>query len=135
QNHGKFNGSAEEQFGVLDAAVEAGARAIDVEIESAEAAGARLARFRGRALLVVSYHNYEATPAMEPVFRRMTRVAADAYKLVTTARKPSDVYRVLALARQHARVPMILLAMGEAGFPSRVLSPVFGGLYTYAAPG
>jgi 3-dehydroquinate dehydratase/shikimate dehydrogenase len=135
QNHGKFNGSAEEQFGVLDAAVEAGARAIDVEIESAEAAGARLARFRGRALLVVSYHNYEATPAMEPVLRRMTRVAADAYKLVTTARKPSDVYRVLALARQHARVPMILLAMGEAGFPSRVLSPVFGGLYTYAAPG
>jgi 3-dehydroquinate dehydratase / shikimate dehydrogenase len=28
----------------------------------------------------------------------------------------------------------MLLAMGETGFPSRVLSPVFGGLYTYAAP-
>jgi 3-dehydroquinate dehydratase/shikimate dehydrogenase len=29
---------------------------------------------------------------------------------------------------------VILLAMGETGFPTRVLSPAFGGLYTYAAP-
>ena len=28
----------------------------------------------------------------------------------------------------------ILLAMGEIGFPSRILSPAFGGIYTYAAP-
>ena len=27
-----------------------------------------------------------------------------------------------------------MLAMGELGFPTRVLSPVFGGVYTYAAP-
>ena len=31
-------------------------------------------------------------------------------------------------------IPMIVLAMGELGFPTRVLSPVFGGVYTYAAP-
>jgi 3-dehydroquinate dehydratase/shikimate dehydrogenase len=29
---------------------------------------------------------------------------------------------------------MIVLAMGELGFPSRVLSPAFGGMFTYAAP-
>jgi 3-dehydroquinate dehydratase/shikimate dehydrogenase len=29
---------------------------------------------------------------------------------------------------------LIVLAMGELGFPTRVLSPVFGGVYTYAAP-
>ena len=29
---------------------------------------------------------------------------------------------------------MIVLAMGELGFPTRVLSPVFGGVFTYAAP-
>jgi 3-dehydroquinate dehydratase/shikimate dehydrogenase len=53
---------------------------------------------------------------------------------VTTARKPSDNYRVLALARNHSKIPTILLAMGETGFPTRVLSPALGGLYTYAAP-
>jgi len=31
-------------------------------------------------------------------------------------------------------VPLILLAMGEVGFPTRVLSLACGGLYTYAAP-
>jgi 3-dehydroquinate dehydratase/shikimate dehydrogenase len=71
---------------------------------------------------------------MDAVLRRMLRVPADAYKIVTTARKPSDNLRVLSLARSHPRVSLILLAMGETGFPSRVLSPMFGGLYTYAAP-
>jgi 3-dehydroquinate dehydratase / shikimate dehydrogenase len=53
---------------------------------------------------------------------------------VTTARKPSDYGRVLALAKTHPRTPLVLLAMGELGFPSRVLSTAFGGMYTYAAP-
>ena len=38
QNHGKFNGSIEEQLRILELAVGAGAQAIDIEIETAEAA-------------------------------------------------------------------------------------------------
>src|SRR5947208_8473397 len=45
QNHGKFNGSIEEQLAVLDLAVRCGAQGIDVEIETAEAAGERLSQF------------------------------------------------------------------------------------------
>lgn len=135
QNHGRFNGSVEEQFRVLQAAVACGAQAVDVEIESAEAAPAALEAFHARALLIVSYHNFEGTPALEPILRRLALVPADAYKLVTTARKPSDNYRVLALARVHPRTPLIVMAMGEIGFPSRVLGPVFGSRYSYAAPG
>jgi 3-dehydroquinate dehydratase/shikimate dehydrogenase len=133
QNQGRFNGSIEEQIRILDAAVTAGARAVDVEIESAENA-ARLDLFRGRALLVLSYHNHEGTPALDNVYRRMARIGADAYKIVTTAKKPSDNYRVLSLAKSNPRVPFVLLAMGEIGFATRVLSPAWGGLYTYAAP-
>ena len=134
QNQGRFNGSVEEQIRILNAAVQAGARAVDVEIETAESPGVRLEFFRGRAALMLSYHNFEGTPAMETVLHRMTRVPADAYKLVTTARKPSDNSRVLSLARAHPRLPLVLLAMGETGFPSRVLSTLFGGRFTYAAP-
>src|ERR1700723_647617 len=36
QNHGRFNGSIEEQLRVLEAAISAGAKAVDLEIESAE---------------------------------------------------------------------------------------------------
>jgi 3-dehydroquinate dehydratase/shikimate dehydrogenase len=134
QNHGKFNGSTEEQFALLDLAERHGAHAIDVEIETAEMAPERLSRFRGRAQVIISYHNFEATPPMDTVVHRMLRVPADAYKVVTTARKPSDNARVLAAAKTLPKQRMVVLAMGELGFPTRVLSPVFGGIFSYAAP-
>jgi len=134
QNRGKFNGSIEEQLAVLDGAVRHGAHAIDVEIETAEAAPERLSAFRGRAQVILSYHNFEATPPMDTIVNRMLRITADAYKVVTTARKPSDNVRVLAAAKALPKHRMVVLAMGELGFPTRVLSPVFGGIYSYAAP-
>jgi len=134
QNHGKFNGSIEDQMSVLDDAVRSGAQAIDVEIESAEVAQERLHQFRGRAQVIVSYHNFEATPPLDTVVARMMRVAADGYKIVTTARKPSDNVRVLTAARALPKHRLVVLAMGELGFPTRVLSPVFGGAFTYGAP-
>ncbi len=134
QNEGKFNGSIEEQIRILDAAVDAGARAVDIEIESAETSESRLEVLRGRTYLLISYHNFTGTPPMEAVLRRMSKIPADGYKIVTTARKPSDNLRVLGLAKSHLRTPMVLLAMGEIGFPTRVLCTPFGGIYTYAAP-
>jgi 3-dehydroquinate dehydratase/shikimate dehydrogenase len=135
QNQGRFTGSVEEQIRILMAAREAGARAVDVEIESAENCVEKLPALRTGGQLLLSYHNFGGTPPrLEAVLNRMARIPADGYKIVTTARKPSDNARVLGLARSNPKVPMILLAMGEAGFPTRVLSTAQGGLYTYAAP-
>lgn len=134
QNQGRFNGSVEEQVRILEAAADAGARAVDIEIESAESVQAHLDTLRGKTRMILSYHNYNGTPSPETVFRRMSRIPADAYKIVTTARKPSDNFRVLALTKSHPRTPLIVLAMGESGFPTRVLSTAWGGLFTYAAP-
>ncbi len=134
QNQGRFNGSVEEQIRVLEAAIDAGAGAVDLEIESATGLRARLDGLRGRALLVVSWHNFESTPALDPVLRKLSQAPADAYKIVTTARKQSDNGRVLTVASAHARTPVIVLAMGEIGVPTRILSVLRGGLYTFAAP-
>ena len=134
QNQGRFNGSIDEQIGLLEAAAEAGAKAIDLEIESAERAHLAAATLCGTASLVVSYHNFEGTPPLEGVLRRMLRCPADVYKIATTARKPSDISRLLALPKSHPKVRIVVLAMGEIGFPCRVLSPSHGGLFTYAAP-
>ena len=134
QNHGKFNGSIEEQLAILERAVNNGAQAVDIEIETAEVAQDRLHQFRGRAQVIVSYHNFEATPPLDVVINRAMRVPADIYKVVTTARKPSDNMRVLAAARALPKQKVVVLAMGELGFPTRVLSPVFGAAFTYAAP-
>jgi 3-dehydroquinate dehydratase/shikimate dehydrogenase len=134
QNHGKFNGSIEDQFEILNLAVDHGAQAVDVEIETAEMALSRTSELRDRTHTIVSYHNYENTPQIETIMRRMNKVPADAYKVVTTARKPSDTGRILAAGKAGGRASMIVLAMGEMGFPSRVLAPAFGGMFTYAAP-
>src|SRR5579862_331128 len=134
QNHGRYNGSVEEQVRILEAAIGAGATAVDIEIESAENCSERLQSLRSQTYVLLSYHNYGGTPPLDSVMRRMTRIPADGYKVVTTARKPSDNYRVLALARSYSNTPTVLLAMGEMGFPTRVLSTAMGGLYSYAAP-
>ncbi len=134
QNKGLFRGSVDSQIKLLEAATGAGATSVDLEIESAENAPERAAKLRTAATLIISYHNFTSTPAMETVLRRMEKVPADAYKIVTTARKPSDNLRLLSLAKSHPRVPMIVLSMGEAGFPTRVIAPIFNGLYSYASP-
>ncbi len=134
QNHGKFNGGIEDQVRLLEAAAASGAQAVDLEIESAEPASDRIESLRESAKLIVSYHNFESTPHIEQIASRMTRIPADAYKIVTTARKPSDCVRMLTLARNNPRTPMVVLAMGETGFPTRVLATSFGSLYSYAAP-
>ncbi|MBL8175411.1 MAG: shikimate dehydrogenase [Bryobacterales bacterium] len=134
QNHGHFNGSIDEQLTILNAAIDAGARAVDLEIESAENILPRLESIRSRVWLVVSYHNFGGTPSLESVLRRMNKVPADAYKIVSTARKPTDNTKVLSLFKNAPRSPLVLLAMGETGFPTRVLSTAMGGLYTYASP-
>jgi 3-dehydroquinate dehydratase / shikimate dehydrogenase len=134
QNLGRFNGSIDEQVCLLEAAVAAGAKAVDLEIESAESAPAALAHLREAGPVIVSYHNFDTTPAMDAVVRRMQRCPADAYKIVTTARKPTDIARLLALLKTHDKTPIIVFSMGEVGFASRVLSPLHGGLFTYAAP-
>jgi 3-dehydroquinate dehydratase / shikimate dehydrogenase len=103
-------------------------------VESAETVHVAVEHLRSKAWLILSFHNFSGTPALEPVLKRMTKIAADAYKIVTTARKPSDNYRVLSLARSNPRTPLVMLAMGEPGLATRVLSLAQGAVYTYAAP-
>src|SRR3974377_1643725 len=90
QNHGRFNGSIEQQFAILDEAVRHGASAIDVEIEPAEMAPTRLTQFHGRAQVIVSYHNFEATPPMDTVVNRMLRISAGAHNILTPPRNAPD---------------------------------------------
>jgi 3-dehydroquinate dehydratase / shikimate dehydrogenase len=133
-NHGGFKGPVEEQINLLTSAAEAGAQLVDLEIESAEPGKKRLAEIRHHAALLVSYHNFESTPALATVWRRLKRTEADGYKLATTARKPSDSLRMAEFFRSKLDAPVVAFAMSEAGLCTRVLSLAAGCLFTYAAP-
>jgi 3-dehydroquinate dehydratase/shikimate dehydrogenase len=134
QNRGGFSGSVANQIAVLKACAETGASIVDVEIETAECGETALAGLRETAALIISFHDWEKTPALDPLLRRLQRVRADAYKVVTTARKPTDNLRLMQFVRERRSNHLIAVAMSETGTPTRILGPWFGSIYTYAAP-
>jgi 3-dehydroquinate dehydratase/shikimate dehydrogenase len=133
-NGGGFRGSAEEEWRLIEAAVEAGAQAVDLEVETAGAAPQRAGALRERARVIVSYHNFRSTPAPGPVLRRLHAIPADIYKLVTMAQKPSDNLRVLQSLASARGAPVVAFAMGPFGVLSRVLSVARRAPFTFGAP-
>ena len=77
QNHGKFNGSIDDQLRILDLAIENGARTVDIEIETAELVRDRCAALRTRAQLVISWHHFETTPPLDLVLQADAESSAD----------------------------------------------------------
>jgi 3-dehydroquinate dehydratase/shikimate dehydrogenase len=134
QGCGYYNGEIDQQLAILEDAARAGAAFVDLEIESAEQAKTALPGLRAITPLCISYHNFQSTPTLSVVLRRLRRMPADAYKVATTARKYSDNLRLFEFARAKHGEPLIALAMSETGLITRVLMPSMGGAYTYASP-
>ena len=131
---GGFKGSLENQVLLLSDSLRAGATFVDLEVESAETLKRAIPGLREQGPVCVSYHNFEKTPALEPVLRRLRKHSADVYKIAVTARKPTDNLRLMDFARAHHEHPLIALAMSEIGAVSRILASSLGGLFTYASP-
>jgi 3-dehydroquinate dehydratase/shikimate dehydrogenase len=134
QHEGHFKGSLERQVEILRDAGAAGAIALDLEVESAEKVKPATATLRSSAALIVSYHSFRSTPAPANILKRLERVPADAYKLVTTAHKPADTLRLTEFLKRYRGPSLISFAMSEPGLPTRILGPAFGCPFTYAAP-
>jgi 3-dehydroquinate dehydratase/shikimate dehydrogenase len=83
--------------------------------------------------LILSSHWFEGRPA--DLWSRVAAMAgeaeADVLKLAWTARSLRDVAEVAELLAERPG-PMIALAMGPFGLPSRVLAGRFGGLLSFA---
>lgn len=134
-NGGGYAGSIDGQLQLLRDAGRAGATAIDLEIESAEKALGTLPVLRECTPVVVSYHNFKNTPTLDLIRKRIVRVPADVYKVISTAVKPSDNLRMMQFAREGVgSTPLVAFAMSEMGVATRVLAVAAGCVYSYAAP-
>ena len=132
ENGGGFSGSITRQLAILRDSVKAGAGLVDVEIETIEQAPGWLWALGGNALTLASYHDFDETPPLEPVMRRLDRTGADIYKVATRVQCPSDNLRLLDLCSR--RRSMVVAGMGETGTTTRLVSPSRGGLFSYVAP-
>jgi 3-dehydroquinate dehydratase-1 len=132
---GKWRGSEMERIGELLESVEQGASIVDIELATPGLAAA-VKKIKGKAECLISYHNIEKTPPLKElkeIIKRQVAAGADICKVVTTARTLTDNVTILQLIKEFPGTKVVAFAMGEVGYVSRVLCPLAGGYFTYAA--
>lgn len=112
--------------------------AVDVEVSRDGAASLIEDAHGSGALAVASFHDFEATPSDEvlaEVLAAMNHAGADVLKFACTATSATDAARVLAAqawAREAYDRPIIGIAMGPAGAPTRLVGSALGSSATFA---
>ena len=132
------DGFGAERMRLLKLGMEEGAAYVDVEIEAPAAYIADIVAFAAArspaCVVVVSYHNYEATPSaaeLREIVDRCFALGAGVAKVAVKAETTRDVARVLALYDDERVV--VALAMGAVGVISRVAAPLLGAPFTFVA--
>jgi 3-dehydroquinate dehydratase I len=132
---GKWKSAEEKRIKELLCALDLGAPLIDIELGTPEL-DKIIKEVKGRAQIIVSYHNLQETPPVGRLKQIVTNelaAGADICKVVTTARSIGDNVTVLELITAFPDVKIISFTMGTAGQISRVLSPLVGGYLTWAS--
>ena len=132
---GRFEGREDERFDLLQQAVTAGARFVDLELD-AWGPGRQRLDSRTRSLQwIVSHHMLDGPPGrVDALYATMRKTGAGILKFAYMADDAWEIRAALqffAIARKD-RQRVIAIAMGEAGEASRVLYKVFGGWATFA---
>jgi 3-dehydroquinate dehydratase/shikimate dehydrogenase len=130
---GRYEGSEETRRGLLRQALDGGAEYVDVEWR---AGFADLIAHDPRRI-VVSSHDFQSVPAdLDSRATAMRQTGAATIKIAIPAERLSDALALLPIA---ADGDAVVIAMGDAGLPSRLLASRFGSRWTYAgnavAPG
>ena len=125
-----------ERQRLLVDAIEAGAKFIDVELESDGCYREGLiARARSRGCwVIVSFHDYEKTPdrpVLEGLVSACFEAGADIAKIACLARSHRDAARLISILDTDRDV--VVAGMGEHGRVTRILAPLLGSPFTYAS--
>lgn len=140
QNEGGFfQGSEEERISLLLDAAESGFDFVDIELmaNNSRKIVARLKAFGTKT--IVSHHTLQMTPSISKIiqiFKRAVDMGCDVCKIITEAKKIEDNLICLRFIIEASKTnDVVCFCMGELGRVSRLLSPLFGGLFTYASIG
>lgn len=87
--------------------------------------------------LIISHHDYKGTPSRS-CFKRILKdelnLKPEVCKIVGTAKNYADNLAYLNFVSETRGVKLVCFGMGRKGTPSRILSPLVGGAFTYASP-
>lgn len=126
---GRFDGSEDDRRMLLGRALDLGAEFIDVEWQ----AGFTDLIARAPDRVIVSSHDFNGIPTdLEARVLAMRRTGAAVVKIAITPTRLTDTLPLMAIARDGDAV---VIGMGDAGMPSRLLATRFGSRWTYAGDG
>ncbi|HJP03251.1 MAG TPA: type I 3-dehydroquinate dehydratase [Planctomycetota bacterium] len=130
--HGEFPGPVEERLEVLRVAARAGCRFVDVD----QRLSLDLGEVEAPCHRIVSRHELDGTPLDLAALHEEVRAVlyeGDIVKIVTHAECAEDGLRVLNYLRVCGG-GLVAFCSGAAGSFTRLLAPIFGSPFTYAAP-
>lgn len=126
---GRFTGSEEERRRILRTALERGADHVDVEWK----AGFEDLIELGARRVVVSSHDFERVPVdLAERARAMRQTGAATIKLAVKVERLADSLALASIGREGGAV---VVGMGEAGVPTRLIAHRLGSRWTYAGDG
>jgi 3-dehydroquinate dehydratase-1 len=113
--------------------------AIDVELQATETLAALIPLARGLGKpVVVSHHDFDATPtyeALTEVVSRAHQAGADIVKIAAQVHSDEDISTLSRLLTDKVAPDMVIIGMGEKGLPTRLMFPGQGSRFTFAAKG
>ncbi len=106
------------------------ASALDIELRSAHHLAPLIAQaHQQEKTLILSHHDFEATPTL-PMLKKLASKAAahgaDLFKVATTLRDRQDLQRLIDLQLSLTEIPVVAMGMGAAGRFSRIVLAGFG---------
>jgi 3-dehydroquinate dehydratase / shikimate dehydrogenase len=132
---GQFDGAEDDRARILARALELGAEFVDVEWRATTTSNGDFAALvrRDPARVVISSHDFEGVPNdLDARVRAMRSVGAGSIKVAVSVSRLTDT---LQLKHIGAAGDAVVIGMGEAGVPSRLLAAHYGSRWTYAGRG
>lgn len=134
---GYFPGTETERQQTLKSAAKQGFEFVDVDFLSPKRDETLRMLTGMHAKTIVSYHNYDGiitTSMMKKILDQQIGSGASVCKIVVTAKQIEDNLPVLSFVSfASTMAKLVCFCMGEQGKSSRLLSPLFGAYFTFAA--
>lgn len=139
---GKFKGSFEELSDILLEAIKYGANYVDIPVNMPEKLNKKIVQQarKKRCKVIISHHDFKATPDYPKLVKiadSIKKRGADVVKIACLANKLEGTVNIIALGKhlQGLKTRHILIAMGQKGILSRILTPTLGGEMMFATLG
>jgi 3-dehydroquinate dehydratase type I len=122
---------------MLIAAAESGFEYVDVELSTPQLEDLVKELKALGAKPIVSFHKFDGSlsiPELNSILEREISTGAEVCKIVTTAKQMEDNLTILNFtSAASSKAKVVCFCMGELGKVSRLLSPLFGGFFTFAS--